>query len=48
MNHQPTSTHTLTRATHDALLVHLTHERDWLQSARGIIVTARSMPAPVR
>lgn len=41
MNNQDKSTHTLARATHDALLVHLTHERDWLQSARESLLLVR-------
>ncbi|MFO1093800.1 MAG: hypothetical protein U0992_10885 [Planctomycetaceae bacterium] len=33
--------HKLTRATHDALLLHLSRERDWLQAARDSLLLLR-------
>lgn len=41
MNRSQTTHRSLGRDTHDALLVHLTQERQWLQAARSVLLTLR-------
>jgi hypothetical protein len=41
MNNQHTPQGTLSRGTYDALLVHLTREKTWLQSARDTLLSLR-------
>lgn len=41
MQHSQTPHGSLGRDTHDALLVHLTQERQWLQAARSVLLTLR-------